>query len=92
MPEGLTCGLCGHVMTFERCGFAGTSEGGRSVPLCHADDHDCYRAWTVYRVRPDHLQPPAWAPVEVQESAQLAREKAAFDELVRLGQEIEQGE
>ena len=49
-----TCGLCGHAMTFDRCGYAGYSDvGDWDVPLCHADDHDCYTEWTVHGTRPD---------------------------------------
>lgn len=47
-----TCGLCGHEMTFERCGLAGAGlPDGGSVILCH-QDHDCYHAWTLYGTRP----------------------------------------
>jgi hypothetical protein len=46
MPEGQVCRLCGHVMTLRRCGY-GMADG---APLCHADDHDCYRLWMVYKV------------------------------------------
>lgn len=42
------CGLCGHEMTLERCGSAAEND----TPLCHADDHDCYHRWTVYKERP----------------------------------------
>lgn len=42
------CGLCGHEMVLERCGYAAVGD----VPLCHADDHSCYHAWTVNRTRP----------------------------------------
>lgn len=51
------CALCDHVMTFDRCGFAGATENGERVHLCHADDHDCYHAWTLYDTRPDSLWP-----------------------------------
>jgi hypothetical protein len=49
------CALCGHAMTLERCGSAAVSGGDGMLPLCHTDDHDCYRAWTVYGIRPDRL-------------------------------------
>jgi hypothetical protein len=42
------CGLCGHTMTQERCGYA-SADG---VRLCHTDDHSCYHRWTVYGERP----------------------------------------
>lgn len=58
----MTCGLCGHEMTFERCGSAGATLDGRPVDLCHADDHDCYRAWTVYGARRGRND-PSQAPV-----------------------------
>lgn len=38
------CGLCGHLMNLDSCGYAGVN----GVPLCHHDDHDCYRRVTVY--------------------------------------------
>lgn len=46
------CSLCGHTMTFPACGSASVYENGRRFDLCHADDHDCYHAWTVYGARP----------------------------------------
>lgn len=54
--EDLVCGLCGHDMEFDTCGYAGTWQmtvtGEQQVYLCHADDHDCYHLWTVYGERP----------------------------------------
>jgi len=49
-----TCGLCGHEMTFDRCGDAGywSTQTGE-INLCHAEDHDCYTEWTVHGTRPD---------------------------------------
>jgi hypothetical protein len=51
-PEGKTCGLCGHTMTLDRCGYGSVWTNDSRVTLCHTDDHDCYRRWTVYRERP----------------------------------------
>ena len=48
------CGLCGHKITFDRCGMASAGE----VNLCHADDHDCYPEWTVHGTRPGDLMFP----------------------------------
>lgn len=48
------CSLCGHVITFARCG-GGEAIGADGVHhyLCHADDHSCYHRWTVYGDRPE---------------------------------------
>jgi len=47
------CALCGHEMTLATCGSAGVFyPDGEQLYLCHADDHDCYHAWTVYGARP----------------------------------------
>lgn len=49
------CVLCGHVMTLDRCGSAGTQKNGHVIDLCHTDDHDCYQiqSWRgVRRIRP----------------------------------------
>jgi len=50
------CGLCGHDMALRNCGYAAvTVQRGElviDVPLCHTNDHDCYRAWTIYKRRP----------------------------------------
>lgn len=78
------CGLCGHAMTLDRCGRAGVND----MPLCHADDHDCYTAWTVYKIRPHLVGMPAitrWVPPEVRESIEIARAKIAADELAADG-------
>lgn len=47
-----SCGLCGHSMEIP-CGYSHVwSKGSGPVYLCHADDHDCYHAWTVWNTRP----------------------------------------
>ena len=91
MDQPRACGLCGHVMlSLRSCGFGAVND----TPLCHADDHDCYRAWTVYGIRPDRLpvarweQAARWFPDTVRESIELARAAVAADELVALGQEM----
>lgn len=43
------CGLCGHEMAPDQCGYASVD----GVPLCHHDTHSCYHRWTVYGVRPE---------------------------------------
>lgn len=43
------CKLCGHEITFAKCGFA-SANGFR---LCHHDTHSCFNRWTVYGERPD---------------------------------------
>lgn len=77
------CALCGHTMTMARCGSASVPQGY----LCHTDDHDCYRAWTVYGIRlanvTDRMR--VILPAEVRESVMIARERIAFDELVADG-------
>ncbi len=42
------CALCGHEPS---CGFAMVND----LYLCHADDHSCYHAWTVWDVRPTEV-------------------------------------
>lgn len=51
VEERTVCALCGHTMSLDRCGSAGAHENGQTFDLCHADDHDCYRRWTVYSER-----------------------------------------
>lgn len=51
-PPRKNCSLCGHEMTFERCGVASVWENGYRYDLCHTEDHDCYKNWTVYDHRP----------------------------------------
>jgi hypothetical protein len=46
------CALCGHEKPFEGCGYAGVTEGETRIVLCHSEEHDCYRLWTVYGRRP----------------------------------------
>lgn len=46
------CGLCGHKMVFERCGYAAAGRLGEYKQLCHDESHDCYHAWTLNRTRP----------------------------------------
>ena len=49
----MRCALCGHDMTdLDVCGSGAVWNGNVRLDLCHADDHDCYRAWTVYGKRP----------------------------------------
>ena len=47
-PTG-KCGLCGHDPS---CGYAVVSDARGDTFLCHADDHSCYHAWTVWDTRP----------------------------------------
>lgn len=47
----MQCGHCGHLMTLRECGWASVD----AFPLCHRDDHDCYKLVTVYH------QPMGWA-------------------------------
>lgn len=52
------CGLCGHdAKRRGNCGWGYVYErldDGREIDvfLCHADDHDCYTAWTRDGQRP----------------------------------------
>lgn len=48
----MICVLCGHLMTMGKCGSAAVWEDDMTVYLCHGDDHDCYKRWTVYGDRP----------------------------------------
>lgn len=52
----MNCRLCGHDVSLGALGPCGTSSvtlpDGRTVWLCHADDHSCYHRWTVYGDRP----------------------------------------
>jgi hypothetical protein len=79
MNEGeiRVCGLCGHAMVSLRtCGSAAVND----IPLCHADDHDCYRAWTVYGVRPGWLPGTGYClPPVVERSVELARAHIAAE-------------
>lgn len=62
--------------------------------LCHADDHDCYRAWTVYGARPSSVRSingRGWPP-EVRESVEIARAKLAADELMADGPDYFEGD
>lgn len=51
-PKIKTCGLCGHTMTLAACGDAAVADLHSVTPLCHTDDHSCYRRWIVYGERP----------------------------------------
>lgn len=56
MADQKTCVLCGHRIALDRFGSAGVGDASGMLPLCHADDHDCYHCWTVYRERPESLE------------------------------------
>ncbi len=46
----MICVLCGHLLT-TACGRAAVWEDEITVYLCHGDDHDCYKRWTVFGER-----------------------------------------
>lgn len=66
----ISCAVCGHkgsLMTTE-CGYVtATNSDGDRVFLCHAEDHDCYRRWTVIEEQPVATRRPI-VDIELPES------------------------